>query len=319
VSRDAVGGEVIPESEHQRVNRALAELVSAMPDRELESTTAAILVDEIADGSPAFSVLRSRLEGTCGAPLEIVAGSEIGADFGYGEHRYYRIEGGNDSLARGMAAGLAISMESPVTSIEQGGTGLVVRCDGRSEEADAAVVAVPLPVLGRISFEPVFNGPLAATIEQMEMGTAAKVAIPTHATPPLFRRQDTDIPAWYWTGLDGDGEVRRAVTGFAGSANGVSSLLRDPKRRVQDSAPEVEMQGEPSVVDWGSDGLAGGCYSVIGPGVRPLLREFESPFGRVFFAGEHTNGSGSIDGAIRSGHAAARRLLAAEATGFPPV
>jgi monoamine oxidase len=48
---------------------------------------------------------------------------------------------------------------------------------------------------------------------------------------------------------------------------------------------------------------------VIGPGQRALLEVFRRPWGRLVIAGEHRNGSGSIDGAIRSGHEAAEQVL----------
>jgi monoamine oxidase len=35
----------------------------------------------------------------------------------------------------------------------------------------------------------------------------------------------------------------------------------------------------------------------------------QRPWGRIVFAGEHVNGTGTIDGAIRSGHLAAELLL----------
>ena len=319
VSRDEVGGESISIEEHRRVNRALSDLMSSLSDRETESISASTVVDEIGDDSPAFRVLRSRLEGTCGAPLEVVAASEIAADFGYGEHSYYRIEGGNDLLATVMAASLDVRLESVVTGMTQDQAGVAVEVDGRMLAFDASVVAVPLPVLRTIGFDPPFPEPLASSVELIDMGTAAKSAVGTRSEPPLFRRQDFDIPAWYWTGLAETGRVRNAVTGFAGSPLGVDALLEDPLARSRAAAPETELVGDPVVVDWGGDEFAGGCYSVIGPGRRPLLRNFEDPWGRLFFAGEHTRGTGSIDGAIRSGRTAAERLLTAEATAFPQV
>jgi monoamine oxidase len=45
---------------------------------------------------------------------------------------------------------------------------------------------------------------------------------------------------------------------------------------------------------------------VIGPGRRRLLHGLSRPWGRVVLAGEHVNGSGTIEGAIRSGEEAAR-------------
>ena len=132
---------------------------------------------------------------------------------------------------------------------------------------------------------------------------------PPPPPPPLFRRQDTDIPAWYWTGLTAGGSIRNAVTGFAGSGPGVKALMSDPVGRLGRAVPEVGLVGEPAIIDWGADPLAGGCYSVIGPGQRALLDVFRRPWGRVVIAGEHCNGSGSIDGAIRSGDDAAAQVL----------
>jgi monoamine oxidase len=319
VTRDAVGGEIIPVEEHRRVNRALGRLVDSLSPKDVETMAAAALVDQVDDGSPAFRVLRSRLEGTCGAPLEVVAGSEIVSDFGYGEHSYYRIEGGNDSLAIVMASSLEVKLDSVVTAVAQSRRGVVLEVDRREVDADAVVVAVPLPVLRRINFDPGFPEPLALAVARTEMGTAAKLAIGAGTAPPLFRRQDTDIPAWYWSGLAANGDVRRAVTGFAGSSAGVDSLLKDPLSRVRAAVPETELLGDPVIVDWGADEFAAGCYSVIGPGQRPLLRHFEEPWGRVFLAGEHTRGSGSIDGAVASGRAAASRVVAAGRARFPSV
>jgi monoamine oxidase len=49
---------------------------------------------------------------------------------------------------------------------------------------------------------------------------------------------------------------------------------------------------------------------VIGPGQRANLAILSEPFGRVHLAGEHVNGSGTIEGAILSGEAAAGSVMA---------
>jgi hypothetical protein len=118
-----------------------------------------------------------------------------------------------------------------------------------------------------------------------------------------------DILAWYWTGLGPEGTTRRAITGFAGSKRGVSSLLGDPKSRLLWAAPECVFLGEPVIADWSSDPRAGGSYSLIGPGQKAGLAVMRVPFGRVCLAGEHVNGTGTIDGAIRSGEVAAGMVL----------
>ncbi|MET0696266.1 MAG: FAD-dependent oxidoreductase, partial [Acidimicrobiia bacterium] len=165
--------------------------------------------------------------------------------------------------------------------------------------------AIPLGVLKRLRFDPPMPDEVAHVLGSLRMGVGVKIAMPTAEPPPMFRRQDIDIPAWYWTGLGRSGSVRGAVTGFAGSEEGVAPLRANVMFRLARAAPEAIFDGAPVVADWGSDPLAGGCYSLIGPGQRETLEVLSRPAGRVFFAGEHVNGSGTIDGAIRSGGFAA--------------
>ena len=308
VTRDPVGGESIPLEEHQRVNGALADLLDTVAPDVLEDMTAAELLIRLSDGTPAFLVLRSRLEGTMGAPLDEVAATEIGPDYGFGQHSYYRISGGNVSLAEVLAEGLDILFESKVLSISQRGGGVVLTTASEEHEADSVVMAVPLPVLQSFDLDPA-PSLVAPALHALRMGSAAKVAVATKKTPPLFRRQDADIPAWYWTGLNSGGATRNAVTGFAGSKAGAEALMSDPVARLRQAMPEVDLLGQPATVDWSADPLTGGCYSVLGPGQRSLLDVFLRPWGRMVIAGEHSNGSGSIDGAIRSGQDAAAMVL----------
>lgn len=308
VTRDPVGGEPIPLVEHQRVNRVLAVLLATTPSATMENMTAADLLTRLADNSPASLVLRSRLEGTMGAPLEEVAATEIGPDYGFGEHSYFRIAGGNSILAEVLAEGLDIRFGSEVLSVTQRSGGLIVTTHQDELAINTVVLAVPLPVLQRFDLDPA-PSLVAPALQTLRMGSAAKVAMATKTPPPLFRRQDADIPAWYWSGLAADGSTRNAVTGFAGSKLGAEALMADPATRLRQAVPEVELLGDPTAFDWSADPLTGGCYSVLGPGQRGLLDVFRRPWGRIVVAGEHTNGSGSIDGAIRSGQAAADLTL----------
>ena len=309
VSRDAVGGVAIPIEEHRRVNRALGDLLASVPAATLEQMTAAEALFRMSEETAAYDVLRSRLEGTMGAPLEEVAATEIGPDYGFGEHSYFRIDGGNDSLAMALAADLDVRFGSPVHAVAERGNRVVLATSIAEFEADAAVIAVPLPVLQRLDLDPKPPPPTLAALGALRMGSAAKVAIATSTPPPLFRRQDTDLPAWYWTGLNADGSTRNSVTGFAGSGPGVRTLMADPLGRLRRAVPELDLTGVPAIIDWGADPFAGGCYSVLGPGQRSLLDVFQRPWGRIVIAGEHRNGSGSMDGAIRSGADAANQVL----------
>jgi monoamine oxidase len=269
------------------------------------------LLAGINESGPAMAVLRSRLEGTAGAGLDLMSAAEIGEEFGVDGHgSFARVEGGNDLLARQLARDLDLRFQKIVTSIHSSSTGVEVVVRNHVFPADAVVLAVPLGVLKRLVFEPDLSPEVSGALDALQMGVAVKTAVATEGEPGLFRRQDTDVPAWYWTGLRRDGSVRSAITGFAGSKPGVQALLGNVGERLARAAPDDRLDGEPVVVDWGSDVFAGGCYSVIGPGQRRLLEVLARPWGRVFLAGEHVNGSGTIEGAILSGEDAVSRLLA---------
>lgn len=309
VTRDLLGADPIPDEHHRALAERLTGVISDLGE-EAETRTIAEVLDTVDDLSPAMAVLRSRLEGTFAAPLAEVSATDLSAEFGLGQaSTYVRVAGGNDRLAMEMARDLEVRLGEPVGSVAQGVSGVTIGIDGRLEQADLAVLAVPLPVLRSPGFLDDPPPDLRAALGALGMGTAVKVSVATVEEPPMFRRQEPDIPGWYWTGGDGSGHTRRAVTGFAGTHRGAATLAAEASGRLAAAAPEVELAGEPIVVDWGSDPWARGCYSALGPGQRSHLARLAEPWGRVLFAGEHVNGTGTIDGAIRSGLAAAERLV----------
>jgi monoamine oxidase len=307
-SRDPVGGAPIPAGEHRRLTEALARRMRDLGPATLAEMTAGELLDGLDEAGPAMTVLRSRLEGTAGAALGEVAAAEIDEEFGVGDNRsYVRIEGGNDRLAGELVRGFGLRLGTAVSSVHQTSDGASVVSRNEEFRAKAVVLAFPLAVLKRMVFEPDLPDDLVTVLDSLRMGKGVKVAAATTEPPPLFRRQDTDIPAWYWTGLGPDRSVRRAITGFAGSEHGVGIMLGETMSRLSRAVPEVD-PGKPVIADWVSDRFAGGSYSVIGPGQRRLLDVLARPWGRVFLAGEHVNGSGTIAGAIMSGENAARQV-----------
>lgn len=312
ISRDPVGGAPIPAADHVRLNEELDRRMREIGPEALEAITAESLLDSLDQDGPAMTVLRSRLAGTAGVPLDLVSAAEIGAAFGIGDSgAYVRVEGGNDRLAQQMAEDLDVRLGEPVLSIRETRDGVTVEGNRERISADRVVVAVPLGVLAAIDFEPSLPPDVVEAIGGVSMGIGAKVAAATSGDPGLFRRQEAGFPAWYWTGRAGE-RVRRAVTGFAGTREGVDLLLADPLGNLQRAASEVEMSGPVLVHDWSLDIHAGGSYSAIAPGQRRLLEAFNRPWGHIVWAGEHVNGSGTIDGAILSGEAAARSVMTAQ-------
>lgn len=311
ISRDPIGGAPIAAAEHERLARLLHDRMADIGPPGLSSISAQEVLDRLGEAGPAMSILRSRLQGTAGAPLESIAAAEIGEEFGIGDQAsYVRVDGGNDRLAIALAPDLDVRLGIEVTSIRQTSQTVAVATANEDFTGLALVLAVPLGVLKRLRFDPELPDEVASAIGRMGMGVGIKVAIGTAEPPPMFRRQDTDIPAWYWTALGPSGSVRRAVTGFAGSEQGVVPLRENVLNRLAAAAPDVVFDGAPVVADWGFDRFAGGCYSLIGPGQRAMLEALGKPLGRVFLAGEHINGTGTIDGAIRSGENAALAVSA---------
>lgn len=310
LTRDLIGRDPIPQEAHHRLAEMLFDAIESTDRQTLDAMTGADLLEMIDQPGVAMTVLRSRLEGTFGVTLDRIAATEIDGEFGLSQAAsYLRVEGGNDRIARVLASGLDVRTSTPITQISLEEATLTEARSRKAHSADRLIVAVPLPLLRHPDLLADAPDELTEVVELLGMGTAAKVAVATLDEPPMFRRQEGGIPAWYWTGAGSDGSIRKAVTGFAGTDRGVTVLTSEAPTRLARAVPETPLSGAPIVVDWGADPWADGCYTALAPGQRALLPTLEQRWGKTFLAGEHVNGSGTIDGAIRSGEAAARRLL----------
>lgn len=314
VARDPVGDDPVAPGAHGRLAAIVTEALTSL-DRDLRSElTAAELLASIAAEPSAMRVLRARLEGSAGVPLSQVGVEEIGGVFGAVGGVFHRVAGGNHRLARFLAGRLPdVRLGVEVEAIVTGNEGVAVLASGRPTlGADVAVVAVPLPVLRALHLDPAPPEPLDEAISTIAMGAAAKLAVATEEVPPLLARQQVDFPVWYWTGRGEEGRPRRVVTSFAGTRRGVDHAAEGWLDHLRQAVPEARPVGAPVVADWTLDRRAGGCYSVLGPGQSRLVDAFDRSWGRLVFAGEHTTGSGTMEGAILSG-----RRAATLATGVP--
>ena len=306
--RDLIGSAPIAVDEHRRV----ADLVAAAIDSLSETDRALLTVDDLLagldDGSDALAALRQRVEGSAGVSATRIAMDEIVGDFGIGEATYLRVEGGNQLLAEAIATRLRdVRTGVPVEGIESTETGVSVVTESETIAANGVVISVPLPVISRLRFDPPLSPAMTIALERLAMGTAAKLVLETDGEPPLLARQDRNATWWCYTGAGEDGRARKAVTAFAGTQKAIDAVSEDWRDRLAEALPEVRVGTDSAAVDWGREEWSGGCYSALGPGDEAFLDVFEEE-GSVVFAGEHTLGSGSIDGAIESGKQAAIRL-----------
>ena len=260
--------------------------------------------------------IRARIEVSCAHGADdLDAGALKEGAASFGEFDTFTVEGGNDRIARELAAGLGAAVHLSAAATHVGWTNDQVRviAGGGEWTADAAVIAVPASVLDATQFDP----PLPADKAAVRYGQAAKqfVALGTPAPPS----EVLSVPERYWcyTQLGRHGEELPFVAAFAGSPRALEALEVDagPGRWLESLArlrPDLELVPDSAVIStWIDDPWARGAYSARSA-TSPLQTEaLRRPVGPLFFAGEHTAGGwhGLMEGALRSGTRAAQQLL----------
>ena len=232
-----------------------------------------------------------------------------------------RIGGGNQGIARALAAGLGerIRLESPASAVHATDDGVRVEVHGTSIDADAAVMAIPLPHLERFDLRPGLPGVQREAMARMVRGHAAKLHVPLATPVPTSAVLDVARRFWCWTATDASRQVQPVVHCFSGSSPALEGLdVASGDGRWLDALsslrPDLDISPEGALLTtWDDDPWATFAYSGLGaasqPGDDAVL---SAPVGRVHIAGEHTAGewSGLMEGALRSGLRAAEDVHA---------
>jgi monoamine oxidase len=264
--------------------------------------------------------------------LSLLALVEQFADSGPpGRGRIYRIPGGNDRLATGIAKRLRGSLlrETIVRRVVQRADGVMVTIenrDGRRSEinADYFVCALPASTAREVLFEPALPQPQHDAIAHLRYGCATRLLLQfdrrfwkKRGRPIAF---GSDLP----TGAVWDSnEQQRGPQGILSFVAGgrASSALQDILAREGEAGVirHIEWLGKPSTlltsrtIVWEDDPWARGGYAYFDPGFDPLWRAWLArPAGRIVFAGEHTSikYQGYMNGAIETGLRAAAEIAA---------
>jgi monoamine oxidase len=257
--------------------------------------------------------------------VERLIGTEDGA-------QQARFVGGSQRIALALADGLSgtdLRLSTPVRSIAHGAGGAIVDADGGlAVRALRVVVAIPPALAGRLSYGP----PLPGLRDQLTQRMPHGAVIKCHAV--------YDEPFWRADGL----------TGQAGSDTGPAKVIFDNSppggtpgvllaflegrnarelgtwaagdRRAAVLATLVRMfgprAGSPALYvekSWAEEEYTRGCYGAfLGPGTWTSLgRALRPPIGPLHWAGAEyaTIWNGYMDGAVRSGQAAAEAVLSA--------
>lgn len=241
------------------------------------------------------------------------------------------VAGGTQSIAEAMAAelGEAVQLNDPVVSVEQGAHSVAVRTERRRYVARRVVVAVPPLVLRRIAFDPWLPPELLEQLDVYTPGTVVK-AVAVYERP--FWRER----GWSGMSLQSRGlftatfdatksvEGPHALLGFAfGEQAQAIEDADDAARDAMLRAGFAETFGDDAASPthlahhrWASDEWAQGGYTAMMKPhgwlrARPTATE---RWGRIHWAGSEQSAAfnGYIEGAVRSGYAAADEICELE-------
>jgi len=245
-----------------------------------------------------------------------------------------RFVGGSQRVADRMAEelGESVVLGAPVRRIEHGGDSVLVEADGVRARGASVIVSVPTTLAGRIVYDPPLPGFRDQLTQRMAHGALTKCAA-VYAEP--FWRAD---------GLNGQVVSDRGpaklifdnsppdgtpgiLMGFIDGRQALEHAELSPEERrrtVLDCfarvfgprAAEAEHYVERiwAEEEWSRGGpvcsMPCGGWTSYGPALR-------EPIGRIHWAGAETAvvWNGYMDGAVRSGEAAARAVLSAERVG----
>jgi len=322
--REPRGGLGVPQETYRAEVAKLAELLVERPGRPRGLSVAALL-DTLPLDPGAREAIAARIQVSAAQPVGALAATSLDhAGSTFDRNESMRVAGGNQLVADRMAErlGQAVRLGAAAAAVAWSGPDVHVLASGGVVTADAAVVAVPASVAGRIRFDPPLPDWKRGALERVVYGHAAKLFVPLRR--PAAPSAVLSVPDlyWTWTARGADGAVQPVVSAFAGSAPalerlGVAEGPGDWLGRLRALRPDLDVEVDGAVLStWDDDPWVGAAYSTRTPGRDPGDDELLArPAGRLHFAGEHTAGdwAGMMEGAIRSGVRAAAEVL-----GHPP-
>ncbi|HEX2151019.1 MAG TPA: NAD(P)/FAD-dependent oxidoreductase [Stellaceae bacterium] len=228
--------------------------------------------------------------------------------------------------------GAAIHLGAEVTAIDEAGERIALRCaDGAGVEADAAILAVPLPLLSEIALPPSACERVGAAAD-IGFGNVIKLLL-RFATPwwaslggrnladLSFLLSNAPVPTW-WTQHP---DPHPVLTGWlAGPKADRISPLGEGDIVEMGLASLAEIFDLPAdrlrgmlvasrAIDWGNDPFARGAYSYVTPKTRAALSLLRRPdpdgifiSGEALYAGPDMR---TVEAALASGQETARTIL----------
>jgi monoamine oxidase len=255
-----------------------------------------------------------------------------------GRERMFRIIGGNDRLpvALAKALGARVQLQTILRRVTHARHSVTVALEshGRTEQArfDYVISAAPATTLRDVLFEPGLPEAQQEALSRIRYGASTKTALQFDRAPWRTRRGLRAFGTALPIGAVWDGNEEQVRSGVAPSKQpGILTLLaggnasaatqemlavEGPSRIVREMSwlhlKNTELLAWTSI-RWEHEPWSRGGYAFFDPRFPPSHRYWLArPFGRIFFAGEHTSlrWQGYMNGAVETGLRAAEELTA---------
>ena len=237
----------------------------------------------------------------------------------------YRVRGGSDRLPAALADRLrdSLVLRTPVESIQARRSRVRVAAGRDKLDADFCVVTVPLPALREVELDVQLPRAVRDAIATLQYGTVTRTALqydrrfwvpkdwsgdtltdlPLGTTSDATARQHGGAGVLTVTSAAGPG----ARAGDAEPAERIDAAVR----QVDELAPRASRAfGRGATIAWDRERFTRGSCAAWAPGqYTRFWSALRQPYGRVYFAGEHTDlWAGRLEGAVRSGQRVARDI-----------
>jgi monoamine oxidase len=256
-----------------------------------------------------------------------------------GPFEMYRIVGGNDRLPATLAAKLGTRVRLGTELVAVSVRGQHVHATVKHQRtaatmtSDYLVLALPASVLRRVPIVPALPAMQHQAIASLQYGRATKTLLQFDRrfwrAPGTPRAFGSPLPfGALWEGNEEQAGKPGIMTLLAGGAASDATQAVVASEGMEKFASSLSWIGNGPArllasrqVVWEADPLARGGYAFFGPAFDPSLRDWLArPYGRLFFAGEHTSvrWQGYMNGAVETGRRAALEVRSTVQLGGPP-
>ena len=211
---------------HQEMARCAA-VVAGAAASALPGTSLAEVVSGWHGSPAALGAYISRVVVTNGVDAAVLAAAAVtDVTTGFARRPCWRVAGGNQRVAQGLAGrlGASVWLRSPVRSVEHDHQGVRVLTGDGEVAGDAVIVAVPMAVLRDLPFSPGFPQIRREAWRRAGLAHNAKLHIPLTRPAATSAVQSVPERFWTWTATDASGQVQPVVHAFAGTQAGLAAL-----------------------------------------------------------------------------------------------